>query len=525
MNVFKYSFFFILLGVAQNSLAHATFDRIVELNSNHQHKEAIDLAQFYLKDHANDGDVKFLLGKSYWQSGQDLKAVDTLSQLLEEYPNSKDARLLLSHIYLNQNQFACAFRLIEQGLKLNPNDQDFQKEQAHLKSEILIGPPYRPLFNLFENGHAIFAIKRAQNYLQIYPQDADVGYILAKMYYKSGQLLKARNILLPYIYLYPGYTDLYLLLIQIDIQQKKFQEALQLVYLAQIFAPWENELLGKKKAIDYLIAELHKPKKVAVKTKSLKKAQLQQTVSKPKPKEEKVYKNEIGVYQQNYYISDVGKVWDYTTVFYGYQTPMGKLYNKVNYANRLRREAVQYEAEFFPKLNDYLYLDLDATTANQPVLFPHYSYMGELFAILPKLFNPSVGAQMNRIDDRHEYARFTGSISKDIGPSNLTFRSYYYVPGVGASSILYTLNYRCHFLEPYGYWGVILGIGTTPDLANLETVNFLVLKNKILSPYINFPMFKERLIINLSLLYQNQIFPNDRIRDWRGGTVGATWKF
>ncbi len=522
MRVIHYLLGLCLLGMSNVVSAHEILDKISKLNQQAQYKEAIEVANHYLIDHANDGDVQFLLGKSYWLSGQDLKAIDTLHHVLSAYPTYKEARILLVHIYIKKQNYAAASRLIEQGLILSPQDEDFKNEKVNIASEIWIGPPYRPLLKLYENGYSEFAIQRAENYLKVYPLDADVGYILAKMYIKKGDDLKARNLLLSYIYLYPSYADLYVLLIQIDIQHHNFQQGKLLVNLALIFSPWNTELLQEKKSLDFLIAESLKPKQTSVHAQITAK----DTASKPKPKQEApVYKHEIGVYQQNYYMSDLGKVWDYTSVFYGFQTPMGKLYNKINYANRLRREAVQYEVEFFPKLNDYVYLDLDVTTANQPVLFPHYAYSGEAFVVLPHLFNPSFGAQMNRIDDRHEYSRFTASISKDVSISNLTFRSYFYVPGVGASSILYTLNYRYNFLENFGYMGVILGIGNTPDLANLETVNFLVLRNKILSPYINFALFKERLIINLSLLYQNQIFPNDRIRDWRGGTLGATWRF
>ena len=80
--------------------------------------------------------------------------------------------------------------------------------------------------------------------------------------------------------------------------------------------------------------------------------------------------------------------------------------------------------------------------------------------------------------------------------------------------------------ESNNYFGIIVGTGTTPDLANLETVDFLVLKNRIMvSPYVNFAVLNEQLILNLSFLYQNQVFPSERIREWVGGTMGVTWRF
>ncbi|MDQ5884825.1 MAG: hypothetical protein QG556_1165, partial [Pseudomonadota bacterium] len=240
-----------------------------------------------------------------------------------------------------------------------------------------------------------------------------------------------------------------------------------------------------------------------------------------------IYLNELGVFDQLYYISDRKQLWDYTTVFYGRQTELGKVYGKVNYANRLKKEALQYEVEFFPKLGKYVYLDLDASVANQPILFPKYNYGGEAYVVLPKLFDFSVGEQFNRITSNLQFNRMTASVTKElIQGLNTTFRSYMYFPGSGQNSIFYTLNLRHMFIEPYLYAGMIIGSGTTPDLANLETINFLVLKNKImLSPYINFAAFHDQFIFNFSFLYQNQVFPNQRQREWVGGTMGATWRF
>ncbi len=43
------------------------------------------------------------------------------------------------------------------------------------------------------------------------------------------------------------------------------------------------------------------------------------------------YLNEVGIYQQQYYISDRHQVWDYSTLYYGRQTDLGKLYTKLTY--------------------------------------------------------------------------------------------------------------------------------------------------------------------------------------------------
>jgi YaiO family outer membrane protein len=511
-------FFFLLLTMIHPVSAQKVTEKVLKWNENAEYSQAIREAKLYLKAHPDDEDMQFLLAKTYSLSSRDFQAIEGLKSILKQYPAYHEARVILCQIYLKKHEYGLAYQLIQQGLKRYPNHAQFLSLRSQILLDIYLGPPYLPLIKMYDKGLKQIAIQKAQNYLKVFPQDADVALILAKLYVKHGQYHKARDLLLNHIYLYPSYSELYLSLINIDIHLHHLKEGIMLVHLGLIFSPWDALLHKKKNDLVFLMQKRKssKPQKSPNQYVEVERAHV------PEPKS---YLNEIAIYQQNYYITDVRKVWDYTSVYYGRQTQLGKLYGKINYASRLKRQAAQYEIEFFPKLNRFLYLDLDASVANQPVLFPNYSYAAELFVVFPHLFNSSYGAQMNKIDNRHQYSRFTTSISKDIHLSNLTFRPYFYLPNAGARSILYTLNYRYTFLEPYGYMGFVVGAGTTPDLANLETIDFLVLKNKILSPYINFALFQDRLILNMSLLYQNQIFPNERVRDWLGGVLGGTWRF
>ncbi len=241
--------------------------------------------------------------------------------------------------------------------------------------------------------------------------------------------------------------------------------------------------------------------------------------------EEKKYRNLIGINQQQYYISDVKEVWDYSNVFYGRETPMGIVYGKITYTNRFTKQAVQGEIEAYPRLSKNVYLDLDIAYANKPELFPSQVYGAEAYITIDGAFDFSLGGKYNFVDNRHNFTFYTGSISKGINSNVLTFRPYYFVPGVGENSTLYTLNFRHIIRDPYYSVGCIFGLGTSPDLADLQNINFIVVRNKIINPYINFPLFKERLLVNLNAMYQNQIFPLKRVRNWSGGTVGLTWRF
>jgi tetratricopeptide (TPR) repeat protein len=504
-------------------------DKIKQLNDKGDSKAIIIEAESYLKEHPKDGDIQFFLAKAYASEGQDDKALEELKLLLAEYPKYNDATLLFADLNLKKEAYLDALKAIQDALVLSPtNDLLIEKEKQikslqetkakiEKESELkeVTETPKLEFMDLYEKGKHQLAISNAKDYLKAHPKDVDAAFMLGQIYVKEKNYQDARELLLPYIHEYPNYTDLRLLGIQVDIQLKKYAEAKDLVIKGLKLEP-KNKPLKKKKAD---IAYLMKPKAPHA---SSARIEPRQQVAKEEPVR---FKNEIGVLQQNYYITDIHQVWDFTSVFYGHQTKLGKLFGRVNYANRLHRDAPQFEMEFFPKLNKYIYLDLAGALANQPILFPRYNYSGEAFFVLPKLFNVSGGGQFNRIDSIHEYARFTTSIAKDWKEHTLMFRPYFYNPGKGPRSILYTLNYRYMFLEPYGHWGLILGTGSTPDLADLQTVNFLKLQNKIISPYLNFAMLNDQLNVNISMLYQHQTFPSQRIRDWWGGTLGLAWRY
>ena len=130
-------------------------------------------------------------------------------------------------------------------------------------------------------------------------------------------------------------------------------------------------------------------------------------------------------------------------------------------------------------------------------------------------FCKRLGSQFNRIVNDLQFSRFSASISKKLLQDfTLTFKPFFYFPGSGNNSILYTMSFSQMLKEPWLYWGMMIGSGTTPDLANLETLNFLVLRNPIiLSPYLNFSLFHDQFLINTSFLFQRQHFPQELNRD------------
>lgn len=519
-----------------------SYDYLKERYALDRDAEAVPRAIACLKKHPIDSDVRLLLGQMYFDNKDYVNSRKELLNVLLLSPNYIDARLVLINIEMLAGNDEEALILANVGLLLNPIDPDLlKKKQDILNTQPYERPPllltmnqgvvqtafnpkktaampvnqtpeYKRVEKLYATGLHSKAIRQALTYLKEHPTDGDVRLMLGRFYFNQKDLSKARKELMIVLQQTPTYIDARLILINVEMSSNHDQEALALAKKGLLLSKHNKELMLKIKNIKHTINEKKHIKKI-------------KNVAVIKKEVEKKYLNEIGVYQQQYYISDVKQIWDYSTLYYGRETRMGKVYGKVNYSNRLSNQAEQGEIEAYPQINKNIYLDLDIGFGNNPNLFPNQMYGAEAYVSLKKWFDFSVGGKYNIINSQQHFTMYTGTISKEVHSNRILFRPFYFVPGVGKNSTLFLLDIRHTFHDPYYYIGCILGSGTSPDLATLTTINFIVVNNKIINPYIKMPFYNERLIINLSFLYQNQIFPQNLVRNWSGGTMGVAWRY
>lgn len=358
-------------------------------------------------------------------------------------------------------------------------------------------------------------------YLKQYPNDDDVRFMLAQCYFKEKQYTKARDTIEDVLSARPNDEDALLMYVNIESTLHEYQKAEAMADVGLTLNPLNSELRKKKQDIAYLKSPPTPEKQPTQKRHRLPK-QKQAELSIP----ESTYQNKVGVMQQNYYISDRKQVWDYTTAFYGRTGELGSIYGKVNYASRLGFEATQGLLEVIPKLGQYAYLDFQAAIAKKPELFPDHLYYAELFVTIPRIIELSGGGSFNYINNIHQFSSFLGSAAKQVGNHRLTYRGTYYYPNKGPQSFLSIIDYRYYMREPNIYCGVFYGIGSSPDLADLLTVNFLVTQNHLFSPYVAFTLFHDRLTVNTNFYYQHQVFSSlPIIRNWTGGILQLSWNF
>lgn len=518
------------------NLANATtYERLHLMYEAGQHQEALRRAKTYLELHPNDGDVRLALAQFYFAEKKYQQARKELLIILEQTPNYTDALLVLINCDIELSSYKEASFLADYGLLLHPVDLDLYKKRSDIEAlekttqmpyrigikpqplKILnlsnlpaLPPKYKELKTLYyvKRKHQL-AILQAIDYLKLHPSDSDVRLVLGQFYFNQKNYLMAQKQMKLVLKNAPKYKDAMLILINIAIKLKQYSTATAIARQGLSYYPKDSMFIKKIDDIKN--------------SQSLPQRQIQ--LAKPQTQEIN-YSNEIGLYQQNYSMSDVHQIWNYSTLYYAREGKFGRIYAKVNYNQRLGFRATQEEIEAFPKLNKYIYFELQAAIANEPNLFPDRLYGGEMYVSVPSFLDFSGGGKYNLINSLHQFTLYTGSVSKQFDKHRITYRLNNYHPNRGAASLLTLLDYRYMVHDPYFYVGVIYGRGTSPDLADLATVDFLITDNQIISPYFNFPLFNNRLNIYTSFYYQHQTFPSSSlIRNWAGGTLRLSWKY
>ncbi|MCE3045104.1 YaiO family outer membrane beta-barrel protein [Legionella sp. 16cNR16C] len=625
-------------------------------------EEAKEAAKIYLHQFPKDGDVQLLLGLIEMQQNNLAEAEFYLRQVLSNTPTYTDARVALIRLKLRQSRFAEANKLLIEGLRLQPGQAELLKLQNQLvKAETPVPSPQKvasmpapssasrialkiqapsaartddskkllaELQQLRQQGKLELAKAKAMSYLSKNPDDGDVTLVLGLIYYQQQQFAKASGYFKMVLEKTPAYVDARAALIRIQLINKKYEDARDLLQAGLRLNPGNhdlkelaknlasltaiknkkpvspapatvepidpelvkvNQLIGQKKyekAKVYLIQllEIHsentryrialadlylsqhndmqalllinkglrtQPRNIDL---LLKKGEIN-TILREYAVAARVYQkvlmlspdnrgargmlneissisprytygvNEIGIASDNAYVDDLHSIWDWSTLYYSRDTDWGRLGGRINYASRQSLNANQYEIDISPRFNRNIYADLMAAWSDQPALFPDFTGAAEGYVNIPKFFELSAGAKYAQIASTY-LSTYTGSFNLYPGSLWLSFRPFYFVPrDSNSKSYLYTGRVRKYFSTDDHYIGLGGGSGHSPDLADLLTVNFLVIKNSFINVNYTFPIFNHHLVVDLSAGYQRWQYPSDLVRRLYDGSLGLRYRF
>lgn len=489
--------------------------------------KALALGRQYLKHYPNDVDVLLLMGTMLAQKKEYVQAAHCLEKVLQKTPNYTDARVALIKVRIAQNKYQQASDLIKTLRRRTPHDPNvgaLEKQLALAKEEaqlVELGKAYTD--NLYDK-----AIKLAKLMLVKNPYDLRARSILADSYFMTKRYDEAKNEYLILLELKPNSKKILKGLIALELAMGDTREAQVLVRDTLKVYPRDPEFLAQQSEVDYY---LHKYAKAADVARKVLQADPSNKTAKYLIKDIGKFSphllygtNAAGGYSDIVYVSDLQASWQYSHMYYNENTSWGLLSTSINNASRFGFNDNQGVLNLIPILNKYFFVDIIGAYANQPRLFPTLVVGGEAYySRLPIVV--SAGRYHSSIIPLIAFDKITGSLSTEIGKYWVSFRPNYYKPRRGPESLLYTGTVVRYFNDQDTNIRVNFGTGTSPDLADFLTVDFIVVRMKIISLNLQVPLFNHRLLFTMGGNYQHWIFPNLKIREISGGLVGLNYRF
>lgn len=233
-------------------------------------------------------------------------------------------------------------------------------------------------------------------------------------------------------------------------------------------------------------------------------------------------KNEIGYEQDEAYVSDLDAYWTYIFLHYYRQTSYGKFGGHINYANRYGTSGEQYVLEGYPRFgkSNYLALNLGYASESQSV-WPTRLYYIEPFITLPNNFEGSVGFREIKAINRNIVME-TVSLGRYIGNYFIWARPMHFSP---KSSVYGELGLRRYFDDKFGYFGIKVGAGRIPDIADFAPLNEIIILNAKAINIEYQTAIAKNLYLKLMGGYTHQDFPSGLIRNITDGYINLSWQF
>ena len=172
-------------------------------------------------------------------------------------------------------------------------------------------------------------------------------------------------------------------------------------------------------------------------------------------------KNAVGVnYEFVYFDERFDDPWHLAALDYTRQTKLGSVAARVNFANRFRTDALQFEMDAYPRISDVFYTYVNLGISSDSGIFPQYRAGFSLFSNLPASFEADAGFRYLAFDD--DTFVYTLGLGKYYKNYWFNFRTYL-TPSDSALSQSYALTVRYYFGGADDFIGARIGTGISPD--------------------------------------------------------------
>lgn len=260
----------------------------------------------------------------------------------------------------------------------------------------------------------------------------------------------------------PRYEDAFLYLINLDLEDKSYDQALGLTYKAIELYP-DNRIFRLKRIAIYSLQNDTKNEEKYLKSIRAKfphDADIEQRLF---ALYSKTNIDRIGTYYNVTTIDRQGVgPWHLASADYMRQRSWGSLIGRVSYAKRLSSDLVQasglqfeVESYLYAKKNNYSYLDV---AYSKDSAFPEWRLGYSYFHNFSKGWEADLGVRYIAMQDNSNLKTLNVGLGKYFGSYWLNFRSY-----IQKDSPSFTLSSRYYYKTKFDYVTLIAGYGTSPD--------------------------------------------------------------
>jgi YaiO family outer membrane protein len=260
----------------------------------------------------------------------------------------------------------------------------------------------------------------------------------------------------------PEYKEAFLYLINLDLEEKKYDEGVVLTNKAIDLYPDDKTFRLRRIAFFTSQNDTENEAKYlkSIRAKFPNDPEIEQLLY---VLYSQINFDRVGVYYNVTTIDRDGVgPWHLVSADYVRQRSWGSLIGRVNYARRLSSDAVmssglQFEGEsyLFAKKNNYHYIDL---AFSQDVAFPEWRIGYSYFHAFNKGWEADLGARYIIMQDNSDLKTINIGVGKYLGSYWFNLRSYIQKEG---TSLTFTSRY--YYKTKYDYITLIGGYGTSPD--------------------------------------------------------------
>lgn len=324
------------------------------------------------------------------------------------------------------------------------------------------------------------------------PVNADSLFIKAQDQVRSGNFEASRQLLKQVLLVAPEYTDAAIMYGRTFAWQEKFDSARIILEPLHIKEPMNTAVLSAladvelwagnpEKAINYADKGLQTEKDalplILVKARALQQIQAYNEATlvlthllklEPGHAEASKLLSQIkdeaaaNLIRADYQVTTFSKdfeAWQLGSLEYTRIKANSKYLARFSFADRYDLRSVQFEIDAYPRLNDKIYLYLNAGFSDSK-LFPEYRAGAEIFYMLPAKFETSVGARVLSFPE-DQVIMYTGHIGKYFKKHWVSFRPFIQ-QSEGDWQTTGVVMVRQYFSHTDNYITLIMARGSTP---------------------------------------------------------------